>query len=160
MKNDLAGYLFHQGTNFNTYEYLGAHFLTVDGKKGVVFRVWAPNAKAVSVVGDFNGWDKTKNAMQKITEKGVWEVFVENVKEFDNYKYLITTKRGKELYKADPYAFFAQNPPETASKIYNLDGYSWEDSDYLKNLSVFSFYPLIKISRSVLFPVHPVSAVL
>ena len=134
MKNDLAGYLFHQGTNFNTYDYLGARFSSQEEKKGVVFRVWAPNAKSVSVVGDFNGWDELKNPMQKITSQGVWEVFVEGVKEFDVYKYLITTKRGKKLYKADPYAFFAENPPNTASKVYNIDGYNWSDGEYFKNL--------------------------
>ena len=134
MKGNLAEYLFHQGTNFNSYDFLGAHLTTQNNKNGVVFRVWAPNAKSVSVVGDFNAWNKDCNPMQKISSQGVWECFIEGVKEYDVYKYLITTKRGKELYKADPYAFFSQNPPETASKVYQIDGFEWTDSEYMLSL--------------------------
>ncbi len=133
MKNDLPGYLFHQGTNFNAYDFLGAH-LCVQGKKnGVIFRVWAPNAKSVSVVGDFNGWDKTSSVMQKVTS-GVYELFIEGVKEFDNYKYAITSNSNEVVLKADPYAFHSETPPNTASKVYDLEGFEWSDGEYLDSI--------------------------
>lgn len=132
MKNELADYLFHQGTNFNTYEYLGAHFTVVNGVSGVMFRTWAPNAVEVSVVGDFNGWQNGKTPMQKL-EGGVYEVFVENLKEYDLYKFAIKGKNGKTVLKSDPYAFFSENSPSTASKIYELNGYEWQDKEYFEN---------------------------
>ncbi|MBE5744449.1 MAG: 1,4-alpha-glucan branching protein GlgB [Clostridiales bacterium] len=131
MKNDLPGYLFHQGTNFNAYDYLGAHFCTAGDKNGVIFRVWAPNAKSVSVVGDFNDWDKTSSVMQKVTV-GVYELFVEGVKEYDNYKYAITSNNGEIVLKADPYAFHSETPPNTASKVYDIEGFEWTDGEYLE----------------------------
>ena len=134
MKNNLASYLFHQGTNYKTYDFLGAHFTRENGQNGVVFRVWAPNAASVSVIGDFNGWDKTKNVMSLIDNDGVWEEFIAGVKEFDAYKYAVTSKRGKTVNKADPYAFHAETPPNTASKVYELSGYRWQDKEYFKNL--------------------------
>lgn len=134
MKNSLASYLFHQGTNYKTYDFLGAHFTRENGQNGVVFRVWAPNAASVSVIGDFNGWDKTKNVMSLIDNDGVWEEFIAGVKEFDAYKYAVTSKRGKTVNKADPYAFHAETPPNTASKVYELSGYRWQDKEYFKNL--------------------------
>ncbi len=137
MENELAKFLFNQGTNFNSYEYLGARFTSCEEEEGVIFRVWAPNAKSVSVVGDFNSWDNSANVMQKSSSGGVWECFIKGVKENECYKYAITTKRGRILYKADPYAFYSQNPPNTASKVYNLDGYNWTDSEYLSNLSTY-----------------------
>ena len=129
MKNDLPCFLFHQGTNYNAYDFLGAHFVD----DGVVFRVWAPNAKSVSVIGDFNGWDKTKNKMNKIS-LGVYELFITGVKEYDCYKYLITSSDGREIAKADPYAFHSETPPKNASKVYNVYGYNWQDESYLKGL--------------------------
>lgn len=132
MKNELADYLFHQGTNFNTYEYLGTHFTVVNGVSGVMFRTWAPNAVEVSVVGDFNGWQNGKTPMQKL-EGGVYEVFVENLKEYDLYKFAIKGKNGKTVLKSDPYAFFSENSPSTASKIYELNGYEWQDKEYFEN---------------------------
>lgn len=134
MKNNLASFLFHQGTNYKTYDFLGAHFTRENGQNGVVFRVWAPNAASVSVIGDFNGWDKTKNVMSLIDNDGVWEEFIAGVKEFDAYKYAVTSKRGKTVNKADPYAFHAETPPNTASKVYELSDYRWQDKEYFKNL--------------------------
>ncbi|MBQ3235747.1 MAG: 1,4-alpha-glucan branching protein GlgB [Clostridia bacterium] len=131
MKTDLPCYLFHQGTNFNAYELLGAHFCVQNNVKGVVFRVWAPNAKSVSVVGEFNGWNKDACVMHKISV-GIYEAFVENVKEFDAYKYAITTDSGEVILKADPYAFHSETPPYTASKVYNLKGFRWTDGEFLK----------------------------
>ncbi len=134
MKNSLASFLFHQGTNYKTYDFLGAHFTRENGQNGVVFRVWAPNAASVSVIGDFNGWDKTKNVMSLIDNDGVWEEFIAGVKEFDSYKYAVTSKKGETVNKADPYAFHAETPPNTASKVYELSGYRWQDKEYFKNL--------------------------
>ncbi|MBO5926179.1 MAG: 1,4-alpha-glucan branching protein GlgB [Clostridia bacterium] len=131
---DLAGYLFHQGTNYNTYNYLGAHLEEVDGVEGVLFRVWAPNAKSVFVVGDFNNWDNTANPMSLKTKSGVWETFISGVTTFSKYKYAINTKKNKLILKADPYAFYSENPPNTASMVYDLSGYKWNDGDYFKGL--------------------------
>ncbi|MBQ8426564.1 MAG: 1,4-alpha-glucan branching protein GlgB, partial [Clostridia bacterium] len=127
---NLPLYLFHQGTNYNAYEYMGAHFACVDGVDGVVFRTWAPNAKSVSVVGDFNNWNINENLMHKISD-GVFETFVAGLKNYDCYKYAITNH--KTVLKADPYAFHSETPPATASKIYDLDGYVWQDGSYLSN---------------------------
>ncbi len=131
-KHELPLYLFHQGTNYNAYEYMGAHFCQKDGKKGVMFRVWAPNAHTVSVVGDFNNWDKEKNIMNRISNNGVYELFIPNLCQFDNYKYAITNKNNVVL-KADPYAFHSETPPNSASKIYDLSGYNWQDENFMKN---------------------------
>ena len=125
-------YLFHQGTNYNAYEYLGAHFCDINGEKGVVFRTWAPHAKSISVVGDFNSWDDTKNVMTRISGGGVFEAFIPDVKVYDNYKFAV--KRGKNtVLKADPYAFHTETPAGTASKVYDLDGYEWGDSEFIKS---------------------------
>ena len=129
---DLPTYLFHQGTNYKSYEFLGAHFGEKDGKSGVFFRTWAPRAKSVSVVGDFNGWDKNASVMKRISDGGIYEIFIENLKEFDAYKYAVTSKN-KTVNKADPFAFHSETPEKTASKVYNLDGFAWEDGDYLQN---------------------------
>ena len=94
-KDELAKYLFHQGTNYKAYEYLGAHFVKRGKKEGVVFRVWSPSAKSVSVVGDFNGWDKSANPM--INDDGVFETFVEGLKMYDNYKFCVVSDKGEVL---------------------------------------------------------------
>ena len=93
-------YLFHQGNNARAYEYMGAH--RVDDNR-VAFRVWAPNAQAVSVCGDFNNWNDEANFAQRITAGGIWEAFVDNVNQFDAYKYCIYTEDGRKLMKSDPY---------------------------------------------------------
>ena len=125
----MAAYLFHQGTNFNAYEYLGVHF---EGDS-VVFRVWAPNAEFVSVCGDFNGWDRDAHPMMRTTEGGVWELTLphERVGIGQCYKYCIRNA-GREFLKADPYGFSMQRPPETASLIADISGYRWRDADWLK----------------------------
>ena len=133
MDKSLAPYLFHQGTNYKAYDYMGAHLVTIDKVKGVVFRVFAPNAVEISVVGDFNNWDISKNKMNRITTAGIWELFIPKVKEFYNYKYAIKAKSGKVTLKSDVYAFYSELSPNTASKVYNLDGYKWKDNEYVKN---------------------------
>lgn len=130
-KDEQTKYLFHQGTNYRSYNYLGSHFAKKGKDSGVIFRVWAPNAESVSVVGDFNGWDKTANVMKK--DGGIFELFVKGLKQYDNYKYCVKSQKS-EVLKADPYAFHAETTPETASKIYDLDGYKWRDGEYMENL--------------------------
>lgn len=133
MDKNNALYLFHQGTYYNAYEFFGCHVETKNGKQKTTFRVFAPNAKSVSVVGDFNGWDKTLGKCTKLSNSGgVFEFTTLDAKIYDNYKYLITAKDGKELYKADPYAFHSETNGATASKVYDLSGYTWEDDSFLK----------------------------
>ena len=128
--DDLPLYLFHQGTNYNAYDFMGAHFASVDGQDGVIFRVWAPRADSVSVVGDFNGWNGYANPMKRVSKGGVYETFIAGLKEYDAYKFAVT-HNGKTVLKADPYAFHAETTPATASKIYSLDGYEWGDEKFI-----------------------------
>ncbi len=129
--DDVALYLFHQGNNMKAYEYMGCH--KVKGEKNLFsFRVWAPHAKSVSVIGSFNGWNEDSDVMQKINDAGTWECYLSDIKPFDTYKYLITTADGTKLAKADPYAFHSETRPGTASKYYELDGYKWSDEKWNK----------------------------
>ncbi len=131
MEKDKALYLFQQGTYYNSYEFLGCHLHEENGVSGAVFRVFAPKAKHISVVGDFNNWDESRGIMQRINCGDIWEVFIPDCKIFDNYKYLVTTRFGKKTFKSDPYAFHSQTNGDTASKVYDLSGYEWNDSDYM-----------------------------
>ena len=121
--------VFHTGDSVRAYDFLGAHLVNRNDKNGVVFRVWAPTAKSVSVAGDFNNWNNEANYMYNIGY-GVWEVFVEGVKEFCTYKYCIESEYGDRLMKADPYAFHAQTRPGQASVVYDIESYSWNDSEW------------------------------
>ncbi len=137
--DDVALYLFHQGNNMKAYEYMGAH--KVEGEENLYsFRVWAPHAVAVSVVGDFNGWDESKGIMNKINDAGMWECYLSDVKEFDNYKFMVTSPQGKKTAKSDPYAFHSETRPGTASKIYDLSGYKWGDGDWQKMKETVNVY--------------------
>lgn len=124
---ELPVYLFKQGNNFEAYRFFGAHLEREQEQDGVVFRVWAPHAKAVSVVGDFNSWVPGSHPMQQIENTGIWEAFVPGLKEFDVYKYCITSQEDELLFKADPYAFHAETRPSNGSKVYQLEGYQWGD---------------------------------
>lgn len=140
MEENLPVYLFHQGTNYRAYEFLGAHFGRSKGRKGVFFRTWAPRAEAVSVVGDFNGWDPERNPMERISAEGIYETFIAGMKTYDNYKFAVKSEKGW-INKADPYAFHSETPPHTSSKVYNLGGYEWRDGAYrelAKRTSVYS----------------------
>lgn len=123
-------YLFHEGSNSHSYEYFGSHR---KNKNTVVFRVWAPHAKAVSVVGDFNGWNNEANKMNYIDNSGgVWECEIKGIKQYDNYKYAITSQDSRVLMKSDPYAFHMETRPGTASKFYELDNcYEWTDDKWI-----------------------------
>ena len=119
-------YLFHQGTYYHAYNLLGCH----PENGGAWFRVWAPNAKAISVVGDFNGWNPDADKMTKIKDSSIWEVFVKNTKQYDNYKYEILTAKNETIFKADPHAFHSETNGATASKVYDLKDYAWTDKAY------------------------------
>ena len=123
-------YLFHEGTNHEAYKLLSPSQVVEGGKKGWVFRVWAPHAKSVSVVGDFNYWDRSSNPMSKISDS-IWEVFVEGPKIYDNYKYSIEAKDGRIIMKSDPYALHTETAPQNASKLY-ASTYKWTDAKWMK----------------------------
>ena len=125
-------YLFAQGTHYEIYKKMGAHPCKEDGKDGVYFSVYAPNAAAVYVVGDFNGWKEWDIPLTKLGPGGIWAGFVEGVKEYQYYKFFIQAQDGSTLYKADPYANYAEKRPGTASRIYNLEGFDWTDSKWMK----------------------------
>ena len=125
---EMPVYLFHQGTNAHAWELLGAH-RQLNGKTS--FCIWAPHAAAVSVVGDFNGWDAEAHPMTRLNDQGLWGVTVEETHDYDCYKYRIITGDGRTLYKADPFAYHTQTPPENASKVYRLGGYRWHDADWM-----------------------------
>ena len=129
---ELDQYLFGQGTHYDIYRKLGAHAVTRNRKKGVYFAVWAPNAKAVSVVGDFNGWDRKQAPMKRVGAIGVYETFIPEVKPGDLYKFCIETGDGRELYKADPYAVSAELRPGTASKVADISGFKWGDARWME----------------------------
>ena len=134
-------YLFHQGTNYHAYEMLGAHFVERDGKKGVRFAVWAPHAKSLSVVGDFNEWDTRVTPMTRGRDGEIWEVFIPGVEEGAVYKYAIEPQwGGPRIMKADPYGFYAEKKPNTASRVYDLSKYEWKDGDWFEKKKKESSY--------------------
>lgn len=124
--------LFSDGDAVRAYDFLGAHFINLDGRNGVIFRVWAPNAITVSLVGDFNNWNQQANYMYKIGG-GVWELFIENLNEFAVYKFCIETVDHTQILKSDPFAFHCQTRPENASKVFNINQYVWHDSYWMEN---------------------------
>jgi 1,4-alpha-glucan branching enzyme len=123
-------YLFGQGTHYEIYEKLGAHPSEEKGKKGYFFGVWAPNAAAVHVVGNFNNWDENANELKRTKTGNIWTGFIPGVGIGELYKYLITTQDGRKLYKADPYANFAELRPGNASRTTDLSGFKWTDSKW------------------------------
>ena len=125
---ELPVYLFHSGKNAEAYRFLGAHKLK-NGRH--VFRVWAPHAIAVSVCGDFNNWNENEAPMKRINKEGLWETEIDGVKQYDCYKYAITTQNGRVLMKADPYAFHSETRPGTASKVYAPGGFEWTDGAWM-----------------------------
>jgi len=131
--SELDLYLFNEGKLKEAYNLFGSHL--VKDKKGVIlgtnFRVYAPHAKIVSVVGDFNYWDSKTHVMEKEDNFGVFQLFVPNLSEWARYKYCIVSSYGQTIFKADPYAFFSDNRPETSSKVYDIDEYEWHDKSYL-----------------------------
>jgi len=138
--SEMDQYLFSQGTHYDIYKKLGAHFSEEKGVKGVFFAVWAPHAAAVHVIGEFNGWNEESHPMKKEGSGGIHSLFVPGVQENTLYKFLITTEKGEKLYKADPFANYAEMRPGNASKITSLKGFAWEDEKWEENrdkLNVF-----------------------
>ena len=129
--SELDTYLFAKGTHYEIYEKLGAHITEADGRKGVYFAVWAPNAAGICVVGDFNNWCGDNYEMRRHDDSGIFELFTENAHEGSLYKYLIYTKDGRMLYKADPYATYSQRRPDNASIVYDINRYQWNDGQWL-----------------------------
>ena len=128
MITEADAYLFAQGTHYEIYEKMGAHVAEIDGQKGVYFAVWAPNAKYVNVIGSFNNWDIFQDNMDRISEGGIFALFIPGAKIGDMYKYVITTSDDRKLYKADPYGNYAQLRPDNASIVTDLSGFKWTDS--------------------------------
>lgn len=126
-------YLFAQGTHYDIYKKLGAHPSVQDGKKGMFFGVWAPNAASVHVIGTFNGWNETAHPMKKLGEGGIHAVFIPGVGTHELYKFLITTPAGEKLYKADPFANSAELRPGTASRTVDISGFQWSDDVWMKD---------------------------
>ena len=138
MNNNMAEYLFHEGTNYHSHKFLGS-FLEGDT---CTFRVWAPNARRVFVTGEFCSWYPYTYEMKKINDRGIYEIQVPGVCEFDAYKYVIVTHSGVELWKADPYAKHAETRPLTASKVYTLPEYKWKDKKWMDNRTVPYHQPM------------------
>lgn len=124
-------YLFAQGTHYDIYKKLGAHLSVEDGKKGVYFAVWAPNAARVNVIGTFNGWNEDIHELEKIGPVGIFARFIPDVKEGEMYKFLITAQDGRKLYKSDPFANYAEKRPNTASIITDISHMKWSDEEWM-----------------------------
>ncbi len=144
VKSELSPYdlfLFHEGTNYHAQGMFGAHLCQKNGVKGVRFALWAPHAQKVSVVGDFNGWDLNAAVMEKLSDGQVWQIFIPHVQPDALYKYAIYPQEGNRiLYKADPYAFYAERVPLTASRVYDLEKYHWHDKEWQKKINEQSSY--------------------
>ena len=144
-------YLFGQGTHYDLYNKLGAHPMTVDGEEGVYFAVWAPNAEAVSLVGNFNEWDENATPMERLEPLGIYEIFLPEMKIGDIYKYCVTTKAGYTILKADPYGFQAELRPNNASVIADISDFKWQDSRWMKKREKFDD----KKDPMCVYEVHP-----
>ena len=151
---ELDRYLFGQATHYDIYKKLGAHVAERKGKKGVCFDVWAPNAARVWVIGTFNNWSETANERECLEPEsmGIFELFIPKVKQGDLYKYLIETKDGRRLYKADPYANYAELRPGTASAVFDISGLKWTDDKWMEaRRSVQDVYA----QPMAIYEVHP-----
>lgn len=125
-------YLFHEGTHTHSYQFMGAHCVEVDGKRGVRFTIWAPNARSVSVVGDFNEWRAGRHHMERVSQNGLWSLFIPGLQERALYRYAVTSGQGRTILKADPYAFRSEVRPKTASVVCDLGKYKWQDGAWMK----------------------------
>jgi 1,4-alpha-glucan branching enzyme len=123
---------FKEGFNYRSYEFMGAHIVEYKGVEGISFTLWAPKAKEVNLVGDFNEWDENSHPMINIDESGIWNIFIPNMKFKELYKYMVVSESGESKLKSDPYAFFSQLRPYTASIVYNIDDYKWNDDKWIR----------------------------
>ena len=143
--------LFGQGTHYDLYNKLGAHPMTVDEEEGVYFAVWAPNAAAVSIVGDFNEWDENATPMERLEPLGIYQIFLTGIKVGDIYKYCVTAQDGKKTLKADPYGFQAELRPNNASVVADISDFKWHDSRWMKKREKFDD----KKNPMFVYEVHP-----
>jgi 1,4-alpha-glucan branching enzyme len=137
---DMDRYLFNSGTHYKIYNELGAHTRIIDGIAGTIFRVWAPAARRVSVIGNFNSWDGRVHQMRSLENSGIWELFIPGVTEKALYKFETRTQYGDLLIKSDPFQFYGELRPKTASIVYSLDDYSWNDAAWLDRRSKIKPY--------------------
>ena len=144
-------YLFGDGTHYNLYDKLGAHPVTIGDKSGVYFAVWAPNAEAVSVVGNFNNWDQEEHPMKRLEPMGIYELFVPDLTVGELYKYAIKTKAGNTVLKVDPYGFYAEKRPNNASIVADISDFEWNDEKWMKKRKKFDD----KKSPMFVYEVHP-----
>ena len=144
-------YLFGDGTHYNLYDKLGAHPVTIGDKSGVYFAVWAPNAEAVSVVGNFNNWDQEEHPMKRLEPMGIYELFVPGLTVGELYKYAIKTKAGNTVLKVDPYGFYAEKRPNNASIVADISDFEWNDEKWMKKRKKFDD----KKSPMFVYEVHP-----
>ena len=149
-------YLFGQATHYDIYRKMGAHVMTENGESGVCFDVWAPHADRVYVFGEFNGWNETSHEMHRVDPDtmGVYELFVPGVKSGCMYKYLIIAKDGRHLYKADPYANYAQLRPETASIVTDISHFKWTDTTWMKHRATLTKETIYEQPMAI-YEVHP-----
>ena len=133
-------HVFHEGTNYTAFEFFGAHKGKKDGRNGVFFRVWAPHAKSVSLVGDFNDWDRDRSPMEQLADPSVWEIFLPDVEQYFTYKYSIETSYRSIVMKADPYGTHMETRPNTATKYFDIDSYKWNDSKWYKERDSKNIY--------------------
>ena len=149
-------YLFGQATHYDIYRKMGAHVMTVNGESGVCFDVWAPHADRVYVIGEFNGWNENSHEMHRVEPDtmGVYELFVPGVKLGCMYKYLIIAKDGRHLYKADPYANYAQLRPETASIVTDISHFKWTDTTWMKHRATLTKQTIYEQPMEI-YEVHP-----
>ncbi len=129
---DLDLHLFSEGRHYKIYEKLGANIMNVDGVDGVLFAVWAPNAKRVSVIGDFNHWDGRRHPMRVRASSGIWELFIPGITQGDIYKFEVKAANNDILEKTDPYGFYSELRPKTASIVYNHNSYEWHDKEWVQ----------------------------
>ena len=149
-------YLFGQATHYDIYRKMGAHVMTVNGESGVCFDVWAPHADRVYVIGEFNGWNENSHEMHRVEPDtmGVYELFVPGVKLGCMYKYLIIAKDGRHLYKAEPYANYAQLRPETASIVTDISHFKWTDTTWMKHRATLTKQTIYEQPMAI-YEVHP-----
>ncbi|MFA5505332.1 MAG: 1,4-alpha-glucan branching protein GlgB [Vulcanimicrobiota bacterium] len=141
--SDLDIYLWNESTHYRTYQKMGAHFCTQDGRAGVHFRVWAPNAEYVSLVGDFNEWNRQSNPMTRCHDTGTWHTFYPGLENGTNYKYYVRSLYNDyDSERADPYAFYSQIRPETASRIWNVDHFDWQDEAWMEKRRKLDLYKM------------------
>ncbi|MCI7812427.1 MAG: 1,4-alpha-glucan branching protein GlgB [Lachnospiraceae bacterium] len=149
--SELDQYLFGQGTHYDIYKKMGAHLTVKDGKSGVYFAVWAPNAQAVYLTGDFNEWSETSHPMKRLEPLGIYELFVPEIGKGAVYKYLVVTKRGEKKYKSDPFGNYCEMRPSNASVVTDISQFRWSDSAWLKKRETTD----LNKSPMAIYEVHP-----